>query len=154
MDEVIRRFAVHRVRYLLIGGQAVRLAGLPRFSMDWDFYIPPHDTANLHRIEAALGDELDCQLDPLGPRGENAIQTYQTQWGVIPFHLVGPGLPAFDLAEKRAQEYATENGTPTRCLGLADLIESKQRAGRAQDLQDAEFLKRLGAANNGKQDKS
>ena len=45
MDEVIRRFATQRVRYLVIGGQAVRLAGLPRFSMDWDFYIPPRDTA-------------------------------------------------------------------------------------------------------------
>ena len=156
MDEVIRRFAAHRVRYLLIGGQAVRLAGLPRFSMDWDFFIPPRDVENLRRIEKALGDELDCPLDPLGPRGENAIQTYQTQWGVIQFHLGGPGLPAFDLAEQRAQAYATENGTPTRCLGLADLIESKQRAGRPQDVQDAEFLKRLQAqaAQDGQPDQT
>ncbi|GEM_PF-486423 len=143
MDEVIRRFATHRVRYLVIGGQAVRLAGLPRFSMDWDFFIPPRDAANLRRIEAALGDELDCPLDALGPHGENAIQTYQTQWGVIQFHLGGPGLPAFEIAEQHAQTYATENGTPVLCLGLADLLMSKVRAGRPQDLQDAEFLKRL-----------
>ena len=146
MDEVIRRFAAHHVRYLVIGGQAVRLAGLPRFSMDWDFYIPPRDIANLRRIEEALGDELDCPLDPLGPRGENAIQTYQTQWGVIQFHLGGPGLPAFEQAEQRAQEYVTESGTPVSGLGLADLLASKVQAGRPQDLQDAEFLKRLLAA--------
>jgi hypothetical protein len=154
MDEVIQRFATRHVRYLLIGGQAVRLAGLPRFSMDWDFYIPPRDVDNLRRIEAALGDELDCPLDPLGPRGENSIQTYQTQWGVIQFHLGGPGLPPFDLAEQHAQEYATENGTPTRCLGLDDLIASKQRAGRPQDLQDVAYLKRLPpqAAQGGKPD--
>ena len=44
MDEVIARFNASAVRYLLIGGQAVRLEGMPRFSMDWDFYIPPRDT--------------------------------------------------------------------------------------------------------------
>lgn len=36
MDEVIRRFNNEGVRYLVIGGQAVRLEGCPRFSMDWD----------------------------------------------------------------------------------------------------------------------
>ena len=39
MEEVIQRFNQSAVRYLLIGGQAVRLEGLPRFSMDWDLYI-------------------------------------------------------------------------------------------------------------------
>ena len=154
MDEVIQRFRAQGVRYLLIGGQAVRLAGLPRFSMDWDFFIPPHDVENLRRIETALGDELDYPLEPLGARGENVIQTYQTRWGVIQFHLGGPGLPPFDEADRRAAEKPTENGTPARCLGLADLLESKLRAGRPQDLQDAEFLKRLGAAHGGEPNKS
>ena len=43
MDELIRLFNQHQVRYLIIGGQAVRLEGMPRFSMDWDFFIPPKD---------------------------------------------------------------------------------------------------------------
>jgi hypothetical protein len=34
VDEVIRRFNASGVRYLVIGGQAVRLEGCPRFSMD------------------------------------------------------------------------------------------------------------------------
>lgn len=150
MDEVIRRFRAQGVRYLVIGGQAVRLAGMPRFSMDWDFFIPPHDADNLRHIEAALGDELDCPLDSLGARGENAIQTYQTRWGVIQFHLGGPGLPPFEEADQRADEHPTENGTPVRCLGLADLLAAKLRAGRPQDLQDAAFLQRLAGAAGGK----
>ncbi len=150
MDEVIQRFREHNVRYLLMGGQAVRLAGLPRFSMDWDFYLPPRDGENFRRIAAALGEELDLPLEPLGQRGENAIQTYQTRWGVIQFHLGGPGLPPFDTAESRAEEKKTESGTPVKCLGLPDLLDSKLRAGRPQDLQDAEFLKRLGTTNGRK----
>ena len=140
MDEVIRLFEQHKVRYLLIGGQAVRLEGMPRFSMDWDFYIPPRDVENLNAINSLLAEELDLPLVPLGERGENAIQTYQTRWGVLQFHLGGPGLPPFDEAEARATIRHTENGTPVRCLCLKDLIASKRASGRPQDLLDLEFL--------------
>ena len=43
MDELLQQLDTARIRYLLIGGQAMRLLGLPRFSMDWDFFIPPRD---------------------------------------------------------------------------------------------------------------
>jgi hypothetical protein len=43
VEELIRRFARAGVRYLVIGGQAVRLEGMPRFSMDWDIHVPPHN---------------------------------------------------------------------------------------------------------------
>jgi len=140
MDEVIRRFEERGIRYLLIGGQAVRLEGLPRFSLDWDFYIPPRDAENLAAINRLLGAELDLPLLPLGEKGENAIQTYQTRWGVLQFHLGGPGLPPFDEAERRATLRQTENGTTVRSLCLKDLIDCKRASGRPQDLLDVEFL--------------
>lgn len=77
MDEIIQRFNQSAIRYLLIGGQAVRLEGLPRFSMDWDLYIPPRDLDNIRRINELLAGDLDVELEPLGPKGENFVQTYQ-----------------------------------------------------------------------------
>jgi hypothetical protein len=142
MDEVVTRFNEHAVRYLLIGGQAVRLEGLPRFSMDWDFYIPPKDTANIRKINDLLGDELDLPLLPIGAKGENFIQTYQTRWGIIQFHLGGPGLPDFETAEKDAVTHRTETDVDVRCLSLRHLLESKRRAGRPQDIEDVRFLER------------
>lgn len=142
MDEVIRRFNTHGVRYLLIGGQAVRLEGYPRFSMDWDVYIPARDPANLARINQLLGDELEEPLCPLGPRGENFVQTYQTRWGVLQFHLAGPGLPPFDEAERRAVTHVTEEGVPVRCLSGLDLLASKRRANRPSDAGDIAFLEK------------
>ncbi|MBI5393689.1 MAG: hypothetical protein HZA91_00150 [Verrucomicrobia bacterium] len=142
MDEVIRLFNEHHVRYLLIGGQAVRLEGMPRFSMDWDFYIPAGDTANIVRINQLLADELDVPLSPLGPRGEGFVQTFQTRWGIIQFHLSGTGLPPFNEAEQRSVSRQTEDGTPVRCLSGPDLLASKRAIGRPQDLLDAEFLER------------
>jgi hypothetical protein len=140
MDEVIRRFNRNSVRYLVIGGQAVRLEGCPRFSMDWDVYIPGYDLDNIALINRVLSDELDVPLIPLGPRGENFIQTYQTSWGILQFHLAGGGLPSFDEAERRLTVNKTENDVPVKCLSRADLLESKKRANRPSDAQDIEFL--------------
>lgn len=142
MDEVIRRFNAQGVRYLVIGGQAVRLEGCPRFTMDWDVYIPGKDAANMERINHALQGELDAPLIPMGPRGEHFVQTYQTRWGVLQFHLTGPGLPPFDEAEQRAVTHLTEDGVPVRCLAGADLLESKRQANRASDAMDIAFLEK------------
>ena len=140
MDELIEQFNKTGIRYLLIGGQAVRLEGMPRFSMDWDFYIPPHDLTNIARINALLDSELDAPLLPMGSRGENFIQTYQTRWGVIQFHLGGPGLPHFDAAFTRSVTHKTETGVDVRCLSGPDLLQSKRQADRPQDQADIRFL--------------
>jgi hypothetical protein len=143
MDELLQRLNASGVRYLLIGGQAMRLLGMPRFSMDWDFFIPPRDDANFERINRLLGEELDAPLVPLGPRGENFIQTYQTRWGILQFHLGVPGVPKFGDAEANAVLRNTENGTPVKCLGGPHLLAAKEAAHRPQDHLDIEFLQEL-----------
>jgi hypothetical protein len=147
MDELLQKFAEARVRYLLVGGQAMRLFGMPRFSMDWDFFIPPRDAENLSRLNEVLAGELDMPLVPLGPRGENLIQTYQTRWGVVQFHLGLPGVPKFEEAERQAVVRLNELGRPVRCLSGPLLLAAKRTANRPQDQADIEFLtelKRLG----------
>ena len=141
MDELIRWFNENSIRYLVFGGQAVRLEGMPRFSMDWDLFIPSKDDQNMARINELLVDELDLPLVPIGPRGENLIQTYQTRWGIIQFHLAVAGIRSFDDAEARATEHANENGLMVKTFSLDDLVTSKEAVGRPQDLADVEFLK-------------
>ena len=75
MKELIDQFNESKVRYLLIGGQAMRLAGMPRFSMDWDFFVPSNDLANFEKLNDILGDELREEIIPLAPNGEGFIQT-------------------------------------------------------------------------------
>ncbi len=142
METVIRLFNRHRVRYLVIGGQAMRLEGMPRFSMDWDFLIPPKDAANIELVNRILGDELDLPLEPLGPRGQNAVQTYQTRWGVLQFHLGVPGLRSFEEAEKSAVIHKGEGGVRARCVSGAVLLAMKKASGRPQDQADIAFLER------------
>jgi hypothetical protein len=143
MNELIQALNAAGIRYLLVGGQAMRLTGMPRFSMDWDFLIPPHDGDNLARLNEILQEELDVPLVPLGARGENFIQTYQTRWGILQFHLGLPGLPRFDAAEKAAVIRPTEQGTPVKCLSPAQLLAAKRAADRPQDQADIAFLEEL-----------
>lgn len=141
MDELIQLFNVNKIRYLVFGGQAVRLEGMPRFSMDWDLFIPGRDAENMQRINDLLSDELDLPLVPVGPKGENLIQTYQTRWGIVQFHLSVAGIRSFDEAEARSVEHANENDVPVKTFSLEDLIRSKEAVGRPQDLADVDFLK-------------
>ena len=143
MNELILAFNAASIRYLLVGGQAMRLTGMPRFSMDWDFFIPPQDEANFSRLNDLLKDELDMPIVPLGSRGENFIQTYQTRWGVLQFHLGLPGVPKFDEAEKSETILKTETGAPVKCLSGTHLLASKRAADRPQDQADILFLEEL-----------
>jgi hypothetical protein len=143
MNDLIRAFNAARIRYLLVGGQAMRLTGMPRFSMDWDFFIPPHDEANLARLNEILDDELDAPLVALGSHGENFVQTYQTRWGILQFHLGLPGVPRFDDAEAAAVTRHTEDSTPVKCLSGCHMLAAKKAADRPQDQADISFLEEL-----------
>ena len=141
VEEFIARLNEAGARYLLIGGQAVRLHGLPRFSMDWDFLVPSRDEENFARINAAVGKWLGEPLIPLGPRGENFVQTYQIPMGVVQFHLGIPGIVSFDAAEAVAVDMALENGIRCLVLSVSDLLRAKIAVGRSQDQIDIEFLR-------------
>jgi len=143
MTDLLESLNSAEVRYVLIGGQAMRLMGMPRYSMDWDLLVPPHDKANFAKLNEVLGAELDLPLVPLGSRGENFIQTYQTRWGVLQFHLGLPGLDGFEEAERRAVARPTEDGVMVRCLSGEDLLSAKMAADRPQDQADITFLREL-----------
>lgn len=121
----------------------MRLFGMPRYSMDWDIFIPPRDQANLDKLNDILGKDIDMVLEPLGPTGQNFLQTYQTQWGVLQFHLGVPGLPRFDEAERAATVRTTTKGTPVKCVSGAHLLAAKRAANRPSDQADIEFLLEL-----------
>jgi hypothetical protein len=143
MNDLFESFNAAGVRYLLIGGQAMRLAGMPRFSMDWDFLIPPRDAENFAKLNDILDQELDAPLIPIGPAGENFIQTYQTRWGVLQFHLGIPGIPRFEEVEPAGVIRKTEHGALVKCLSGLHMLAAKRAADRPQDQADIEFLMEL-----------
>ena len=120
----------------------MRMHGMPRFSMDWDVFIPGRDASNLALINGVLKDLLDVPLLALGKRGENFVQTYQLRSGILQFHLGLPGIPSFDEAETHAVQIEIENGIKVKCCGGTDLLASKEAANRDVDQADIEFLQK------------
>jgi hypothetical protein len=143
MNDILRKLHVAGVRYLLIGGQAMRLTGMPRTTMDWDFFIPPRDEKNISLLNNILEDELDLQLVSLGAQGQNFVQTYQTLQGILQFHLVVPGISNFEDAEKSAIIRMLEGSIPVKCLSGTHLLAAKLAANRPQDQTDIQFLQEL-----------
>jgi predicted nucleotidyltransferase len=142
MNRIIRTLAEAGVRFVVIGGHAMQYAGMPRTTIDWDLYVPPHDESNFQRINEALDKELDMDVVGLGPRGEHFIQTFQTQWATIQFHLIVAGVRSFQEAEDRAIELLDEGVKIKRLCG-EHLLAAKEKADRPKDQDDLLFLRTL-----------
>ena len=141
MEELLKKLNDAQVRYVVIGGQAMLQEGMPRFTLDWDLFIPPFDTDNFAKLNSALAGELDMAVEPLDVKtGEGFVQTFQTSAGIIQFHLSPPGLSKFAEVEARAvtRDY---NGVPVKYLCLDDLLNSKLAIARDKDADDILFLK-------------
>ena len=140
MERLLKKLNDSQVRYVVVGGQAMLQEGMPRFTLDWDIFIPPHDTDNFLKLNTALADELDMQVEPLDIRsGDGFVQTFQTQEGIVQFHLAPPGLPKFAAVEARAITHDYK-GIPVKYLCLDDLLRSKLAVARDKDSDDILFL--------------
>ncbi|MBQ7208919.1 MAG: hypothetical protein IJS01_14065 [Lentisphaeria bacterium] len=103
MERLLKKLNDSQVRYVVVGGQAMLQEGMPRFTLDWDLFIPPQDPDNFSRLNSALAGELDMEVEPLDLRtGDGFVQTFQTSAGIVQFHLSPPGLAKFSEEEKRA----------------------------------------------------
>jgi hypothetical protein len=143
MEEIIKIFNDNNVRYLLMGGQALRLLGMPRFTMDWDFMIPKRDTANIEKINRLLAGILDFPLEDIGEKGENFIQTYQTPFGIIQFHLLALGFKTFEEAEENKIVLNLSGNLQANCLSPKYLLKEKKAVCRGKDTDDILFLENL-----------
>jgi hypothetical protein len=154
--DLFRCLHEHRVRYLLVGGLAMNLHGVPRMTMDVDIVLALDD-ANLDAFFACarqleLKPQAPVPLDSLKNPGQRA------QWieskHMIAFALAAPG-PAgttvdvlihhpldLDAAFGRAVVRDID-GVPVPLCAVKDMITLKQGTGRRQDAADVEHLRRI-----------
>src|SRR3990172_9387125 len=82
--EVLRALHDESVAYVLFGGQAVNLHGIPRFTEDIDLFVKP-SPENVERLRRALGriwnDPEIAQIRAEDLGGEYAVVRYGTPDG-------------------------------------------------------------------------
>lgn len=129
----------HHVRYLVIGGFAATIFGVPRFTYDVDLFVENRPD----NIEAMLNALID-----LGSDMAAIVKTTRSPFvTIVEFDdlpvktdiLVNvPGLAWDDAwANRVSQSY---QGQPFYTVSRADLIKAKRAVGRWQDLEDVKAL--------------
>lgn len=135
---VFRSFEEREVKYVVIGGIAAVLHGVPRATFDLDILVeatPDNAVRLLEALSAAgLGTAaLTTPEDVLA----HEITVFQ-DWVRIDVQTSTPGLRFSDAWQRRVtMEY---EGQRFFVASRADLIASKRAAGRDIDLQDVRLL--------------
>jgi hypothetical protein len=153
--DLFASLARHEVRYLLVGGLAMNLHGVPRMTMDVDVLLAL-DEVNLEHFfavaeELKLHPTLPVSLKELADPAKR--ETWIKERNLIAFSLyckekiaptvdvlIGTGLP-FEAAYARRVGREI-NGVAVSLAATEDMIALKSLAGRAQDQADIEHLKR------------
>jgi hypothetical protein len=138
LRDVFASFQKHRVKYLVIGGVASVLHGVPRATFDLDISIDPtiENATNLlaAMMEANLGTaELITADEVLA----NEITIFQDRVR-IDVQTSTPGLVFADAWKNR--ETMKYQGQEFYVVSKNDLIASKKAAGRPVDLEDVRLL--------------
>jgi hypothetical protein len=135
---VFESFQKHEVRYLVIGGIASILYGVPRATFDLDILIEstPDNAQRLldSLLDAGLGT---ASLTNVKELLSNEITVFK-DWVRIDVQTVTPGLNFPDAWEKR--ETMTFQGQIFYVVSKRDLISSKRASGRDVDLEDVRLL--------------
>ncbi len=149
-EPILQALDRHEVDYVLIGGLAAQLHGarIPR-TRDIDI-TPSRDRENLERLASALR-ELGAKLRPPGLDEGFAVEldertfarmvsvSLTTRYGPVDVSLLPDGTGGYeDLSV--AAVLIERWGVRVRIASLADIIRSKEAAGRNKDLEHLPLL--------------
>jgi len=142
-DEILEVLERHQVLYVVIGGLAAELRGSPYVTRDVDV-TPARTRENFTKLAAAL-KELNAKLripdmeEPLAiPLDERSFEqgttwNFVTKHGYLDIALLPDGTRGYDdLLRSATREQITETVT-IFVAALADVIRSKEAAGREKD---------------------
>ena len=138
LQDVFKSFQQHDVKYVVIGGIASILHGVPRATFDLDILIEatPANTSRLldALLAAGLGTAALTNVENLLA---NEITIFRDRVR-LDVQTSTPGID-FDKAWQHRRTVAYQ-GQEFFILSKEDLIASKRAAGRAVDLEDVRLL--------------
>lgn len=135
---VFESFQKHEVRYLVIGGIAAVLYGVPRATFDLDIFIEPTPGNAQRLLDSLLNAGLGtASLTNVQELLSNEITVFK-DWVRIDVQTSTPGLNFREAWERR--ETMTFQGQIFYVVSKKDLISTKRASGREVDLEDVRLL--------------
>jgi Nucleotidyltransferase of unknown function (DUF6036) len=146
IQEFLFLLSKHRVKYVIIGGEAVIYHGFARLTGAIDFFYEatPHNVSKLYR---ALDDFWQGSIPGIQSPHELISPGAIVQFGVAPnrIDLVGSisGVPFNDAWRSRTCERVSikRRLCPVYFIGLDQLIKNKEAIGRHKDFEDLKYLR-------------
>lgn len=138
LKDVFESFQKHNVKYLVIGGIAAVLYGIPRVTFDLDILIEPTRKNARHLLDALLDAGLGtASLTDVDEILSNEITIFKDRVRVD-VQTKTPGIIFKDSwVRKKTMNY---QGQQFYIVCVEDLIASKRSTGRAVDLEDVRLL--------------
>jgi hypothetical protein len=151
-DRMLAALEAHGVRYVLIGGFAAVIHGSPYLTSDVDV-VPSRGRENLERLAEALRDlnaRIWTESEPSGlPFDTSAdalanaeIRNLVTDHGRLDLTFVPDGTQGYEDLSRDAR-HLTVLGVGIDVASLADVIRSKEAAGREKDRLVLPVLRRI-----------
>jgi hypothetical protein len=152
LSRLLRLLERHGVRYLVIGAQAAVIHGVPVVTEDLDI-TPARDDENLERLASALSEiepRLRTTSDPAGvplPVDAQLLATaatwnLTTRLGELDIAFEPTGTRGYDDLRRGADTIELADGLNVQVASLADVIRSKEAAGREKDRAQLPLLRR------------
>lgn len=151
-SDILAALVQHGVEFVVIGGYAANLHGSPLPTLDLDI-TPRREPNNLGRLSAALR-ELDArvravELDEPLPFDHNAdslaaveVWNLTTRSGDLDISFVPTGTRGYEDLRQNAVDVG-RSGVRIMVASLADVIRSKEAAGRDKDRRTLPVLREI-----------
>jgi hypothetical protein len=142
----LRLLAKTRVRYLIVGGEAVIYHGYPRLTGEIDFFYD-NILLNCRRLFDALLEFWDDRIPGLNSSEELRAEKLILQFGRPPHRIDlmnridGVTFPRAWASRVRVQLKTRPGLVPVHYIGLRPLLANKKATGRPKDLDDALSLR-------------
>lgn len=139
LQTIFASFQKHEVKYVVIGGIAAVLHGVPRATFDLDILIEAAPDNAQRLLDAFIDVNLGtAELISAEELLDNEITIFK-DWVRIDVQIATPGINFNDAWHNR--KIVTYQGQEFYIISRDDLIASKLAAGRAVDLEDVRLLK-------------
>ena len=153
--EFLKLLAAHKVKYIIVGGEAVIYHGYARLTGDVDFFFEP-SKQNARKLYEALKQFWAGEIPGIRTFEELMEIGLILQFGVPPnrIDLINQisGVTFRDAWENKTIDSIESAGEeiPIYFIGLEELIKNKKAIGRPKDMKDLKYLKGVKKLRKGK----
>ncbi len=153
---IFKRLNEEKIKYIVVGGIAVNLYGIPRMTYDIDLLLATEDT-NLRKFLQLLKDwgfepkipvdimdfaKKDTREDWIKNKNMKAFNLVNPAWAISEIDVVIDSPIDYEEGKKRVNNIVLQ-GVSIPIISIDDLIRMKEKTGRQQDKADIRYLRKI-----------